>query len=370
MKYYLIAGEASGDLHASNLMSGIKKMDKNASFRFFGGDLMQKQDGVLVKHYKDLAFMGIWEVVKNIGIILKNMSLCKKDILKWKPDVIILIDYPAFNLRISKFASKNGFKVFYYISPKVWVWKKKRIKKIKRFVNKMYVIFPFEVDFYKKHNFKVEYFGNPTVDLVEIEKNKEINIKNILSEKNNSKIVALLPGSRQQEIEKILPVMINIAKIFSGYVFVIAGVSSIGKTKYEPFLKSNNIKIVFDKTFELLKLSYAAVVTSGTATLETALFKVPQVVCYKTSNFSYTIGKMIVNIDYFSLVNIIMKEEIVKEFLQKDLKKDIKLELKRLLMDDDYRKKMLYNYKKLNEKLGKPGCSTRIAENMYENLKK
>ena len=364
MKYYIIAGEASGDLHASYLMKNIKLYDKKAKFRFFGGDLMKEQGGELVKHYKEMAFMGLFDVIANIGKILKNLKTCKKDIIQYKPDFVILVDYPGFNLNVAKFAHKNNFKVYYYISPKIWAWNKKRAKKIKRYINKMFVIFPFEIDFYKKLDYKVEYYGNPTVDVVynELSKNSSFDKfiqKNKLSDKP---IIALLPGSRKHEIQRLLPEMLASVNKFTDYQFVIAGVNSIDYEIYSVALQGFKIPIVFEQTYELLRYSKVAIVTSGTATLETALFNVPQVVCYKTGGLTYHIGKHVVNIEYFSLVNIIMQEEVIKEFLQFNLSTQIESELDKILNNKQYRNKMLQKYTDLNKILGKPGSPERTAK--------
>ncbi len=368
-KIYIIAGEASGDLHASRLMKEIKKQNQNVEFRFFGGDLMKKQGGTLVKHYRELAFMGIWEVMKNIKTIKNNMLLCQKDILEWQADIIILVDYPGFNLRIAEFTYKLGIKTHYYISPKVWVWKKSRVKKIKLFIDKMFVIFPFEVEFYKTHNYNVHYVGNPTVDVVSEELSKPFDEKKFRKENkiSDKPIIALLPGSRLQEVTKMLPIMLTISEHFKNYQFVVAGVSVLNKSIYDQFTYNSDLKVIYDKTYELLKSSYAAVVTSGTATLETALFKVPQVVCYKTGKFSYIIGKQIVKIDFFSLVNILMKKEVVKELLQNNLEKDIIQELKRLTSDKTYRSKILVEYKNLANLLGNAGSPAQTAQLILNN---
>ncbi len=367
-KIYVVAGEASGDLHAANLMKALKKRNPNVDFRFFGGDKMKSVGGELRKHYKELAFMGLWEVVKNIKTIKNNMQFCKDDIKSWQPDAVILVDYPGFNMKIAEFAHSINIKVFYYISPKVWVWKKSRIPKIKKFVDKLFVIFPFEVDFFKNYKYKVYYYGNPSFERVteELKVNfdeKLFRQKYNLSEK---KIIALLPGSRHQEISKMLPVMTNISTKFPDYQFVIAGVSNLDKEIYKRYIKNTDIKIIFDRTFDLYKISHCAIVTSGTATLETALFNVPQVVCYSTAKINYAIGNIFINIKYFSLVNILMKKEVVKEFLQKNLEDDITNELQRILTDKKYRAKMLDNYEKLRYLLGKKNCSIRIATEMMK----
>ena len=321
MKYYIIAGEASGDLHASNLMKALERKDKQSDFRFWGGDLMQSVGGTLVKHYRDLAFMGFIEVVRNLGTILGNLKFCKEDILTFKPDVLILIDYPGFNMRIAEFAKKHGIKVHYYISPQLWAWKENRIHKIKRDVDHMYVILPFEKDFYEsKHGFTVDFVGHPLIDA--IENRTAIQPKEFLDEHNLSDkpIIALLPGSRKQEITKMLEVMLTMVEKFSTYQFVIAGAPSQDFEFYKPFIRSENVSFLSNKTYDLLSIATAALVTSGTATLETALFKVPEIVCYKTSGISFAIGKRLVKLKYISLVNLILDKEVVKELIQDEFK--------------------------------------------------
>ena len=362
MKYYLIAGEASGDLHASNLMKALLKKDPEAEFRFWGGDLMQSVGGTLVKHYKDLAFMGLLEVLKNIRIIFKNIDTCKKDILAFKPDMVILIDYPGFNLRIAEFAKKNGIKVHYYISPKIWAWKENRIHKIKRDVDVMHVIFPFEIDFYeKKHNFPVNYVGNPLLDA--IADRETVNEEAFRKEHHlgDKPIIALLPGSRTQEITKILTTMLSVVEVYKDYQFVIAGAPSKSNEFYEPFIGSSNVKLINNKTYDLLSIAHAALVTSGTATLETALFKVPEVVCYKTSWLTYKVGMMLVKMEFFSLVNLVMDREVVKELLQDELNKETLITELNKILSGAGRAKMLADYEELHEKLGGVGASEKLA---------
>ncbi len=371
MKYYIIAGEASGDLHASNLMKEINELDEKADFRCWGGDLMQKEGAKLVKHYKDLAFMGFIEVLQNIGKIKKNFKLCKADLLEYKPDILILVDYPGFNLRMAKFAQKQNIKTYYYISPKIWAWKKSRAWKIKKYIDKMFVIFPFEQDFYKKYDYKVYYVGNPLVDEI-------VRKKNLLSEKeaffNKNKlqdkpIIALLAGSRKQEVKLILPEMLQMVKLYPNFQFVIAGAPTFTEENYQPIINGLDVKVVFNQTYDLLKHSHAAIVTSGTATLETALFDVPQVVVYKMIQLQYDIGKFFIKVKFFSLVNIIMDKEIVKELLQNELASKIKKELDLIINNNDYKNEMLKNYKLLQEKLGLPGASKRTAEQIVSDLK-
>lgn len=370
MKYYLIAGEASGDLHGSNLMRGLKLVDSNAQFRYFGGDFMQEQGGELVMHYKHGAFMGIWEVVKNLGTISKNMKLCKNDIAQWRPDVVILIDYAGFNLKIAQFAKTLNIPVFYYISPKVWVWKESRVKTIKKFVDRMFVIFPFEVDFYKKHNYEAFFAGNPLIDAIEeklptLTDSITFRNQNQLSDKP---IIALVPGSRRQEIELILPEMLKAAESFPQYQVIIAGAPSMSMENYNKILGDKNIPVLFGQTYSILHNARAAVVTSGTATLETAVLNVPQVVCYKTSTITFEIGRHFVKVKFFSLVNIIMDKEVVKELLQFNLPQNISTELDKLLHDEKYRNEMFDNYKLLREKCGGSGASKRVADKMIKEL--
>ena len=360
MKYYLVAGEASGDLHGANLMNALKKEDQQAEFRYFGGDLMQAEGGTLIKHYADMAFMGFIEVVANLPQILKNLSFCKQDIAHYQPDVLILIDFPGFNLKIAEFAKKNGLLVCYYISPKVWAWNQKRVLKINKVVDHMFCILPFEVDFYKEWGMQVDYVGNPLLDATAaFQPDVDFYTNNHLPEK---KIIALLPGSRKQEISRLLPDMLGVTDQFPDHQFVIAGAPSFQKKYYDQFLGSKNISIVFNATYDLLKNADAAVVASGTATLETALFDVPQVVVYKGNNISITIARMVVKIKFISLVNLIMNKLVVKELIQQDCTpQTIATELDLIINNSNYRKKMLNNYDKLDERMGKPGASAKTA---------
>ena len=363
MKYYIIAGEASGDLHASNLIKSIIKKDPTAEFRFWGGDLMTEVVGLApVKHYKDLAFMGFLEVAKNIGTILKNIKFCKADIENYRPDVLILVDYPGFNLRIAEFAKKLGIKVVYYISPQLWAWKEGRVEKIKKFVDEMLVILPFEKDFYKKHQVDAHFVGHPLLDA--IEDLPEINTEQFKKDHllNEKEIIALLPGSREQEVTKMLELMLSVRPYFKDYQFVIAGAPSLPKEFYQKFV-DENVHFVSNRTYDLLRCSKVALVTSGTATLETALFNIPEVVCYKSSTISYEIGKRVVkNIKYISLVNLIMDEEIVTELIQKELTtENLVRELKHILKGEK-RNQMLNDFEKLQNKLGGKGASDIAAE--------
>ncbi len=362
MKYYIIAGEASGDLHASNLMKALKQKDENAEFRFWGGDLMEKQGGTLVKHYRDLAFMGFLEVVQNLGTILNNIKFCKKDIQENKPDVLILVDYPGFNLRIAKFAKELGIKVVYYISPQLWAWKEGRVETIKKYVDEMLVILPFEKDFYRKHQVDAHFVGHPLLDA--IEGLPPIDIQEFKKENNlnNKEIIALLPGSRKQEISKMLELMLSVRKDFKDYQFVIAGAPSLDKNFYEQFVDAD-VHFVSNRTYDLLRCSKAALVTSGTATLETALLNIPEVVCYKGSRISYEIGKRLIrNIKYISLVNLIMDKEVVTELIQNELNtKNLIQELNKIL-NTEKRTQVLTDYEVLRTKLGGSGASQNAAE--------
>ncbi|SFU27781.1 lipid-A-disaccharide synthase [Pustulibacterium marinum] len=369
MRYYIIAGEASGDLHASNLMKALKQEDAHADFRFWGGDLMKNVDGTLVKHYRDLAFMGFAEVVMNLRTILGNIKFCKKDIESYQPDVLIFVDYPGFNFRIMKWAKEKGYKTHYYISPQIWAWKENRIKEIKRDVDEMYVILPFEKEFYeKKHNFPVHFVGHPLIDAIGDRQQIEPSIFRAENGLDGRPIIALLPGSRKQEITKMLSIMLSVVEDFKTYQFVIAGAPSQDFHFYEQFIGKSNVHFVTGKTYDLLSLSEAALVTSGTATLETALFKVPEVVCYKGNWISYHIAKRIITLDYISLVNLIMDKEVVKELIQNDLNtKNLKAELTKIL-DSKHREKLFMDYYELEQKLGGKGASKKTAQLIYKKL--
>jgi len=369
MKYYIIAGEASGDLHASNLMKALKKQDSKATFRFWGGDLMQAVSGTLVKHYKDLAFMGFLEVLLNLITITKNLNFCKKDLLKYKPDALILVDYPGFNMRIATFAKAHNIKVHYYISPQIWAWKENRIKSIKHNVDEMYVILPFEKDFYeKKHQYKVHFVGHPLLDAIANRKPTDEKDFRKAHKLGNKPIIALLPGSRKQEIKKMLHVMLSLSTDFNDYQFVIAGAPGLETPFYKSFTTSKNISFLLNKTYDLLSIATAALVTSGTATLETALFKVPEIVCYKGSWVSYQIGKRVVNLDFISLVNLILNKEAVTELIQNDFnKKRLTQELKNIL--GSKKREQIYNdYYELEQKLGGAGASDKTAQLIFRQI--
>ncbi|HXC03845.1 MAG TPA: lipid-A-disaccharide synthase [Bacteroidia bacterium] len=363
MKYYIIAGEASGDLHASNLMRELHKRDTQAEFRCWGGDLMQEQGGHIVKHYRDLAFMGFTEVLANIRTILQNIAFCKKDIVEWKPDVVILVDYPGFNLRIAEFVKSKGIRVFYYISPAIWAWKQNRVHKIKRSVDRMFTILPFEEEFYNRFQMKVDFVGHPLLDALVHSKENELQLS------PGKPLIALLPGSRKQEIAQMLPVMLETAKAFPQYQFIVAGAPSLPASYYETFLKGHEIQIVFGQTYGVLRQAYAALVTSGTATLETALFRVPEVVCYKGGAISYQIARRLVKVKYISLVNLIMDREIVKELIQDEFTVDnLKSELIKITTNSHQREVQLKGLDELKVKLGGPGASARLADYMIRYL--
>ncbi len=368
MKYYLVAGEASGDLHGANLMKALKDQDPNAEFRYFGGDKMKAEGGTLAKHYADMAFMGFTEVLLNLRTIFRNLKTCKDDIVAYGPDVLVLIDFPGFNLKIAGFAKQNEIKVCYYISPKVWAWNQKRVLKIKKVVDKMFCILPFEVDFYKEWGMEVDYVGNPLLD----EKAAFIPDPDFYEKQGlkEGRIIALLPGSRKQEIERLLPAMLTVTEEFPDHQFVVAAAPGFPVVYYQQFIGAKNVKLVFGQTYDLLNVSAAALVASGTATLETALFHVPQVVVYKGGTVSIAIARMLVKIRFISLVNLIMDKEVVIELIQQDCNKvNITDNLARLI-EGPWREMMLENYNDLAEIMGKPGASARTATLILKYLKK
>jgi len=370
MKYYLIAGEASGDLHASNLMKSIKDLDKDADFRFYGGEKMQAVGGTLVKHYRELAYMGFIPVLLHLRTILKNMRLCKQDIVRWNPDVVILIDYPGFNLDIAKFVkSKTDIPVYYYISPKIWAWKEYRIKNIKRDVDELFSILPFEVEFFKKHNYPIHYVGNPCVDAISnyLTLSKE-------ADRDASPTIALLAGSRKQEIKDNLAKMVRAASSFKDYKLVIAGAPNIDEDYYRKYIPEGiSVEIVFGKTYDVLRHSTAALVTSGTATLETAILRVPQVVCYYTAcgKFISFLRKHLLKVPYISLVNLVANKEVVTELVAHLMNEDnVRKELADILPGGSKRQKMLDDYEEMNRILGGAGASERAAKAMIDILTK
>jgi lipid-A-disaccharide synthase len=365
MKYYIIAGEASGDLHGSNLIKEIKNLDEDAQVRCWGGDLMKAAGGHLVAHYKDANYMGFAEVIRNLPAILNNLKFCKQDIKSYNPDVVILIDYPGFNLRIAEWAKSNNFKVVYYISPQVWAWKESRVKLIKKVVDKMIVILPFETDFYKQRDYKVEYVGHPLIEVVE-----EFKRKNTLNISYQKPVIALLPGSRKQEVEKKLPIMLQASRSFPDYQFVIAKSSSLEEKFYNKYTQEYpEVLSVTSLTYNLLSQSTAALVTSGTATLETALFDVPQVVCYKTSALSATIGRMLIKVKFISLVNLIMNKEIVKELIQEQLTvANVVKELNAVLKNERTIKQIKGGYYELKQMLQQQGNASEKAAAIVYNF--
>ena len=385
MKYYIIAGEASGDLHGSNLIKELKKLDGSAIIRCWGGDKMQAAGADLIKHYRDLAFMGFWEVLKNIFTILRNLKFCKKDIEAFKPDVIVLIDYPGFNLRIAKWAKQKGFRVIYYISPQVWAWKENRVKTMKQTINKMIVILPFEKNYFKnKWNWDVEYVGHPLVEVVEtVARSQEPEVQSsefgVWSSESvsspltthNSPLIALLPGSRKQEILKKLPVMLEVSKEFPNYQFIVAKAPGVDDNFYSSLLHSyKNVSSVSGKTYDILMQAKAALVTSGTATLETALFGVPEVVCYKGSMLSYEIGKRLVKVKYISLVNLIMDKPVVKELIQHEMNaKNLAYELNEILTNREHIAEMKKDFAELKRILSEEGnASAKAAQIIYRHI--
>ena len=367
MKYYIICGERSGDLHASNLIKSIKKEDPSAQFRGIGGEYCQSAGADIFFHYEEISFMGIMTVVKNIPTIKKAMKRTQQDILEYKPDVVLLVDFSGYNLRIARFVKEHGLKVFYYISPKIWAWNTKRAYKIKALVDRMFVIMPFEKEFYKRYDYEVDYVGNPVYDSVStfipdihFRRSKGLNEK---------PIIAILPGSRKQEVKNMLGYMAQVIPSFKDYQFVIAGVTNLPKSYYQVF-EEKGIKVLYDDTYDLLSNSAAAIVTSGTATLETAMFEVPQVVCYKTGALSYAIGKPLLKVKFISLVNLIAGREVVKELLQGLFTPaNIIAELNNILNDSAYRADMLGGYKEVKNILGSPGTSGKAAKLMVGYLK-
>lgn len=374
MKYYIIAGEASGDMHAANLMKEISKEDGNAFFRCHGGDLMQEAGGEIIRHYKHTAVMGFVNVLKNLGKIKANLDFIKADIKNWQPDAVILVDFPGFNLKIAKYTKSIGIKNYYYISPKIWAWKKWRIKSIKKYIDRMLCIFPFEVDFYKEFDYPVFYGGNPLVDAIERNLDRKQTRESFL-EKNaleDKPIIALLAGSRKQELNKILPEMLNVIKDYPDFQFVIAGAPSMDDEDYKNYISGFDVKLVYDQTYQLVYHARAALVTSGTATLETAIINTPEVVCYRAGGgkIGFKLFWPLLKIKFISLVNIIMDRELVKELIQHNLnEKNIEDELNAILFDDSYRKNMLADFDLLRDKLGGTGASNRFAKEIVSSIK-
>ncbi len=372
MKYYIISGEASGDLHGSNLIKELKQIDKNPLFRCWGGDLMKEQGGEIVKHYKDLSFMGFFEVLMKIRTILNNIKWCKKDIVQYKPDAVILIDYPGFNLRIAEFLKQKNIPVLYYISPQVWAWKKSRVKKIKRDIDRMFVILPFEKKFYNELGMDVTFVGHPLIDAIDnFKKNKATSLEEfkIKYQLDNRPIISILPGSRKQELKKNLPIMLNAVKSYKDFQILIACAPSINDEFYTSIINDySELTLIKNDTYNLLNQSFAAIVTSGTATLETALFNVPQVVCYKSSWLSYQIAKMLIQVDFISLVNLILKKEAVKELIQSDLNELMLRGEVNKIIDLSYRNKILEDYSELKKCCGGVGASKITANEMLKTI--
>lgn len=375
MKYYIIAGEASGDLHASNLMRELKKLDAEADFRVWGGDLMAAQGGTLVRHYRDTAYMGVWEVLMNLGSVFRNLNHCREDILRYMPDVVILVDYPGFNLRIAHFAHDQGFRVFYYISPKIWAWNRGRVKRIRKWVDKMFTILPFETEFFARYNVPVVYSGNPLLDAIHNRKNKNESQSSFLARHNlpDLPVIAVLAGSRRQEIDRLLPDMLAMVDHFPDHQFIVAGAPSFSEADYQAYLPSHgHVRVLFDETYSILQQSRAAMVTSGTATLEAALLDCPQVVCYRMWGGRFTdfmAKKVIIKVPYISLVNLIVDRELVTELFQSNMtRENLRSELGGLLFDETVRERMLAGYKELRAIMGEPGCSEKTAWLMHESL--
>jgi len=367
MKYYLVAGEASGDLHGANLMKALKQEDPEAQFRYYGGDKMQAEGGELRKHYSEMAFMGFTEVILNLRTIFRNMKACKADVLAYQPDVLVLIDFPGFNLKIADFAKEHGIRVAYYISPKVWAWNQKRVLKIKKVVDHMFCILPFEVDFYKEWGMEVDYVGNPLLDAIaqfrpDADFKKEYRLE-------NKPVIAFLPGSRKQEIERLLPDMLSITARFPDNHFVVAAAPSFHEAYYQQFIGAAKVTLVFGRTYDLLQVADAAVVASGTATLETALFHVPQVVVYRGGAISVAIARMLVNIKFISLVNLIMDKKVVTELIQEDCNPELISSNLTQVLDGKEREAMLLDYRQLSAKMGDAGASERTAKLILKYFK-
>jgi len=373
MKYFIISGEHSGDLHGSNLVKELFRYDQQAEIQCWGGDLMEAAGANLMMHYRKTAFMGFVEVAKNLGAIRNLLALCKQQIIRFHPDVVILIDYPGFNFRIAEFAKKSGFRVFYYISPKLWAWKEGRVKRVKKYVDRMYIIFPFEVDFYRKHNIEVEYRGNPLLDETEKKLNTFPDRNTIRKELGigEKPVIAMLAGSRKSEVREILPAMLKAVRHFPDYQFILAGVNSLPDELYNRIIGNHEVILIKDKTYEILYISEAALVKSGTATLETALLRIPEVVCYKGDFISMVIAWIVIRVKYISLVNLIAGYEAVKELIQYSLnEKNLVRELKAILPGGSKREKILDDYNKIREILGPAGASERIAKDMVKVLRR
>ena len=370
MKYFLIAGEASGDLHASNLMRGLLKHDPGASFRYLGGDLMGEVSGERVLHYRETNYMML-DVLLHLRKVFRNMARIRREIIRWDPDVVIPVDYPGFNLRIARYASKKGFRVFYFISPKVWAWKQRRVVTLKRYTDRLFTILPFETSFFARFGLETEYFGNPLVDLVEDFRSRFEGAEAWKRRHGmgDRRLVALLAGSRRKEVEAMLPLMASLAPQHPGYQFVVAGTGSVEKSLYERLLKGTGVGIVYGETYPLLASSEAGMITSGTATLEAALFRLPHVVLYRTGSAAYALAKRIIKVNFISLVNLVYGEELVKEIIQKDMKKRTERELAGILGDTGYRDRMVGGFRALRSQLGDGEVTSKISARMVELLR-
>jgi len=371
MKYFIIAGEPSGDLHGSNLVKHLFMADPAADISCWGGDLMKEAGGRLLKHYRETAYMGVWEVLVHAPSIRANFNECYRQIDEFSPDVVILIDYPGFNLRVARHAKKSGLKVFYYISPKFWAWNEGRVRHIRDYVDRLYIIFPFETEFFDRHGIKSYFLGNPLIDQVERWKQKAGDVEETRASLglDEKPVIALLSGSRMQEVSKILPAMVSVAGSLPDYRFVVAGMDHLPARMYDTIIGDLPVKVVFNRTYDLLSVAEAALVTSGTATLEAALFDVPQVVCYRTSPFTYHIAKRFIKVRFLSLVNLIMDRAVVKELIQDDLKQvNLHRELQAIIKSGYGHEKIKSDYRQLRRILGGSGASARVAADMIDNL--
>lgn len=373
MKYFIIAGEPSGDLHGSNLILNLFEADPAADIPCWGGDLMSRAGGRVLRHYRETAFMGAWEVMVNIRKVRRNFADCRRQIDELKPDVVILIDYPGFNLRMARYASRKGIRVYYYISPKFWAWREGRVKQLKRYVERLYIIFPFEIEFYRKHGYRAHFLGNPLIDHTEAWRHKTPEHGRLMESLGlgEKPVILLMAGSRLQEIAKVLPEMMKVVSFFPEYQFVVAGMEHLPASLYEGIIGTNPVRIVNDRTYDLLSVAEAALVTSGTATLEAALFGVPQVVCYRTSSLTYALARLFLKVRYISLVNLIMGREAVAELIQGEMNRDrLRRELEKIIRGGERREPIKRDYEELRQKLGGEGASARIASDMVTHMKR
>lgn len=373
MKYFIIAGEPSGDLHGSNLILNLFEADPAADIPCWGGDLMSRAGGRVLRHYRETAFMGAWEVMVNIRKVRRNFADCRRQIDELKPDVVILIDYPGFNLRMARYASRKGIRVYYYISPKFWAWREGRVKQLKRYVERLYIIFPFEIEFYRKHGYRAHFLGNPLIDHTEAWRHKTPEHGRLMESLGlgGKPVILLMAGSRLQEIAKVLPEMMKVVSFFPEYQFVVAGMEHLPASLYEGIIGTNPVRIVNDRTYDLLSVAEAALVTSGTATLEAALFGVPQVVCYRTSSLTYALARLFLKVRYISLVNLIMGREAVAELIQGEMNRDrLRRELEKIIRGGERREPIKRDYEELRQKLGGEGASARIASDMVTHMKR